>query len=99
MFIYIHTECTTYIQYMCVYWREVGVVVSMNSLKVPLHISLLWNSDGGLADQTNSLRMTFWKKKKKSSSHSVWKCCFWFLTWYSSPTNFYTVSLGDIVAN
>ena len=34
---------------MLVYWREVSVVVSMNSPKVPLHISLLWNSDGRLA--------------------------------------------------
>ena len=47
---------------MLVYWREVSVVVSMNSLKVPLHIFLLWNSNGRLADQTNALRMTLWKK-------------------------------------
>ena len=35
---------------MLVHWREVSVVVSMNSPKVPLHISFLWNSDGRLAD-------------------------------------------------
>ena len=64
------------IQYMLVYWREVSVVVSMNSPKAPLHIFLLWNSDGRLADQTNALRI-------------------WFLTWYSSPTYFYSLSLVD----
>ena len=47
---------------MLVYWREVNVVVSMNSPKVPLHISLLWNSDGRLADQKNASNMTLWKK-------------------------------------
>ena len=40
---------------MLVYWWEVSVVVSMNSPKVPLHISLLWTSDGRLADQTNDI--------------------------------------------
>ena len=63
-------------QYMLVYLWEVSVIVSMNSPKVPLHISLLWNSDGRLADQTNALQI-------------------WFLTWYSSPTHFYIISLGD----
>ena len=57
LFIYIYTEYTSYIQYMLVDWREVSVVVSMNSPKVTLHISLLWNSDGRLADQTNALRI------------------------------------------
>ena len=41
IFIYIYTDDTSYIQYMLVYWREVSVVVSMNSPKVSLHISLL----------------------------------------------------------
>ena len=57
IYLYIYTEYTSYIQYMLVYWREVSVVVSMNSPKVLLHISLLWNSDGRLADQTNALRI------------------------------------------
>ena len=37
---------------MLVYWREVSVVVSMNSPKVPLQTCLLWNSDGRLTYQT-----------------------------------------------
>ena len=57
IFIYIYTEYTSYIQYMLVYWQEVSVVVFMNSPKVSLHISLLWNSDGRLADQTNTLQI------------------------------------------
>ena len=39
--IYIYTEYTSYIQYMLVYWREVSVVVSMNSPKVPLRFPSL----------------------------------------------------------
>ena len=57
IYIYIYTEYTSYIQHMLVYWREVSVVVSMNNPKVLLHISLLWNSDGRLADRTNVLRI------------------------------------------
>ena len=48
---------------MLVYWREVSVVVSMNSPKVPLHISLLWNSNGRLAEETNVLRICHCGKK------------------------------------
>ena len=47
---------------MLVYWREVGVVVSMISLKVPLHISLLWNSDGRLADRQTHFEYDIVKK-------------------------------------
>ena len=57
VFICIYTEYTSYIQYMLVYWREVSAVVSMNSPKVPLHISLPWNSDGRLAHQTHAFRI------------------------------------------
>ena len=98
IYIYIYTEYTSYIQDMLVYWQEVSVVVSMASPKVPLHISLIWNSNGRLADQTNTLQ--------------IWHCeinvllpfrmevlSFLFLTWYSTPTHFYTLSSGDIVAN
>ena len=65
-FFKIHNICTRYIYlflyilstlhiYNILYWWEVNVAVSMNSLKVPLHISLHWNSDGRLADQINAL--------------------------------------------
>ena len=47
---------------MLVYWWEVSVVVSMNSPKVPLHIFLLWNSDGRLADRQKHFEYNIVKK-------------------------------------
>ena len=67
IYIYIYTEYTSYIQYMLVYWREVSVVVSMNSPKVPLHISLLWNSDGRLAVRQTHFEYDNVEEKKSSS--------------------------------
>ena len=86
--IYIYTEYTSYIKYMLVYWREVNVVVSMNSPKVSLHISLLWNSDGRLADQTNALRIWHCEREKVLLPFRMEVVSFLFLTWFSSPTLF-----------
>ena len=57
---------------MLVYWQEVSVVVSMNSPKVPVHISLL-----GIAMVDWQIRQTHFEYDivgKKSSSHSGWNC-------------------------
>ena len=76
---------------MLVYWQEVSVVVSCP--KVLLHISLLWNSDGRLADQTNASNMTLWKKSPPSIPDGSIKLLVSNLV--KLPHSFLYLSLGD----
>ena len=57
------------------FWKDIRVVLFMNSLKVPLNTPSLWNSDGSATNQTNTLR-------KKSPPTIP------FFNWSSCPTHF-----------
>lgn len=57
----------------------------MNSPTKPLHISLLQNSSGRLAEEANKLEYDILPLRMEMVG-------FWRVTWFSVPTDFYTLS-------